>query len=177
MHPHSEHRDEFERVFETEFSYVWSSLKRLGIPERNLEDVTHDTFMVIYNHFSTYDRARPIRPWLFAFACRIASDYRKRASNARESLGVDELPDAPGSGPLQDAMLASKQATALVHAAIQTLGEERRAIFILAELDDVAMPDIARSLDLPLNTAYSRLRLAREDFRAAMVRLKGGAHV
>jgi RNA polymerase sigma-70 factor, ECF subfamily len=169
-------RTHFEAVFETEFSYVWSSLKRLGIPERELEDVTHDTFMVIYKHFANYDATRPIKPWLFAFACRVASDYRKLGRNARETA-TGEVPDAAGSGPLPDTLIAQKQAAALVHEAIQKIAEDRRPVFILAELDEVPMPEIAATLEIPLNTAYSRLRLAREEFKVAVQRLKGGNHV
>jgi RNA polymerase sigma-70 factor, ECF subfamily len=169
-------RTRFEAVFETEFSYVWSSLRRLGIPERDLEDVTHDTFMIVYKHFGSYDVSRPIKPWLFAFTCRVAADYRKLGRNAREAV-TGEVPDAAGSGPLPDATLASKQAAALVQEAIQKIAEDRRPVFILAELDEVPMPEIAATLEIPLNTAYSRLRLAREEFRAAVTRLQGRAHV
>jgi RNA polymerase sigma-70 factor, ECF subfamily len=67
-------------------------------------------------------------------------------------------------------LLEQKQNTERVHAAIQKIPEERRAVFILAELDEVAMPEIATALGIPVNTAYSKLRLAREDFRAAITR-------
>ena len=58
----------FEAVFEAELGYVWTSLRRLGVQPRDLEDVAHEVFLKAYGSFSSYDSNRPIRPWLFAFA-------------------------------------------------------------------------------------------------------------
>jgi RNA polymerase sigma-70 factor, ECF subfamily len=142
--------------------------------------VTHDTFITLHSHFETYDRNRPLKPWLFAFAFRVAADYRKLARNAREKLSeTDDGFESKQSSSSRksdpaiaraDTLLEQKQNTERVHAAIQKIPEDRRAVFILAELDEVAMPEIATALGIPVNTAYSKLRLAREDFRAAITR-------
>jgi RNA polymerase sigma-70 factor (ECF subfamily) len=172
--PEHELRRAFEATFEAEFDYVWVSLRRLGIPERDVEDVTHDTFMTVYKHFRSYDPARPIRPWLFAFACRVASDYRRLGRNAREQLTADG--DAPEDLSQMahniESDVARREEAKLVEQAIAYIHEERRPVFILAELEEQPVPVIAEALGIPLNTAYSRLRLAREDFRNAARRLQ-----
>ena len=80
----------FEAVFESELSYVWTSLRRLGVHARDLEDVAHDVFLQVHKTIARYDETRPLRPWLFAFAVRAASDYRRLARHRTDLLGDDE---------------------------------------------------------------------------------------
>lgn len=59
----------------------------------------------------------------------------------------------------------------LVTRALDAIAIERRAVFVMHDMDGIAVPEIARVLEMPLNTAYSRLRLARDEFRDAIRRL------
>lgn len=158
----------FSDIFQAELDYVWNSLRRLGIPDRDLEDLTHDVFFRVYERLADYDPARPLRPWLFGFSFRVASDYRRRFSNRREFLGADAEPVDPAPNALDH--LVQAEAIGLAQRALDSLDIERRAIFILHEIDGCAMPEIARVLTIPVNTAYSRLRLAREQFQTAVRR-------
>jgi RNA polymerase sigma-70 factor (ECF subfamily) len=159
----------FNDVFGAELDYVWNSLRRLGVPERDLEDLTHDVFFRVYERWSDYDAARPIRPWLFGFAFRVASDYRRRFSNRRELLvGAQNEPSDPGPSALDQVLRA--EAMTLAQVALAGLELERRAVFVLHEVDGCPVPEVARALGIPLNTAYSRLRLAREQFHTAVRR-------
>jgi RNA polymerase sigma-70 factor (ECF subfamily) len=158
----------FNAIFRAEFDYVWHSLRRLGVPERDLEDLTHDVFFRIYERLSDYDSARPVRPWLFGFAFRVASDYRRRFSNRRELLSPASETSDPAPTPLD--RLVQAEALTLAQTALNGIEIERRAVFILHEIDECPVPEIAKALGLPLNTAYSRLRTAREEFRSALQR-------
>src|SRR5688500_8164340 len=55
----------FEGVYRSEFAYVWQSLRRLGVAPSDLEDLAHDVFLKVHKALPTYDRARPLKPWLF----------------------------------------------------------------------------------------------------------------
>jgi RNA polymerase sigma-70 factor (ECF subfamily) len=77
------------------------------------------------------------------------------------------------TSPLVEERLVEHENRALVAAALESLDLDRRAVFVLHDLDDVPVPEIARTLDIPLNTAYSRLRVARERFVKAITRLRG----
>src|SRR6185295_3483972 len=68
----------FRAIYRAHVGYVWSSLRRLGVPERDVEDVAHDTMFAVYRKLAEYDPSRPLRPWLFGYAYRFAADYRKR---------------------------------------------------------------------------------------------------
>jgi RNA polymerase sigma-70 factor (ECF subfamily) len=160
----------FQALFRAELGYVWGSLRRLGVNERDAEDVAHDVFIQVYRKLDAYDRARPIRPWLFGFAYRAASDYRRLARPRVEVIGEDE--DAPARAPLAEDVLARAEDVALVGEALESIDLERRAVLVAYELAEVPMKEIAEVLGIPLHTAYSRLRVAREELAAAVRRAK-----
>jgi RNA polymerase sigma-70 factor (ECF subfamily) len=161
---------EFHTVFQFHGPYVWHTLRRLGVHPSDLEDQTHEVFLQVFHQFAEYDPTRPIRPWLFAFAFRKALKYRGRAQHRLEVMGHESEVADPHPTAL-DALLR-KEALDLAHAALSGLELGQRAVFILHELDGCAMPEIAATLDLALNTAYSRLRLARAAFEKAARRLR-----
>jgi len=144
-------------------------LRRLGVPERDVEDVAHDMFVIVHQRLADFDATRPVRPWLFGIAFRVASDRRRKASVQRESLDVQLLePSVPAEA---ERGLVENERRAFVRRALECVELDRRAVLVLHEIDGVPIPRVAESLGIPLNTAYSRLRLAREEFRAAVKRL------
>lgn len=157
-------------LFVMHAGYVWNSLRRLGVSHADLEDVTHEVFLEVQRHLGDYDASRPMRPWLFGFAFRLASAHRRRAHRRYEVVGEPVVAVAAGPQP-DEALMASEQRR-LVLDALESVPMDRRAVFILYEIDDVDMETVARSLGVPLNTAYSRLRVARDEFRLAVKRLR-----
>ncbi len=165
-------RAAFRALFEEHFTYVLRSLRRLGIRGADLEDLTHEVFVTVYRRLADYDPTRPIRPWLFGVALRIAAAHRRLARNKLEVLGSEEASGVADDVPLPDQRLSLHQDRALVIEALDAVELDRRAVFVMHDLDGTTVPEIAHSLGIPLNTAYSRLRLAREDFKAAVQRLR-----
>jgi RNA polymerase sigma-70 factor, ECF subfamily len=166
----------FEQIFEAEVSYVGQSLLRLGVFERDVEDLTHDVFLVVYRHLADYDPGRPLRPWLFGIAVRVALGYKRRAGHRSEVLGVAD--DAEDVVPSAEEQMEAHQARELVIAALREVDEQRRPVLIMHDIDECSMPEIAEALAIPLNTGYSRLRLARADLADAVKRLsakRGGS--
>ncbi|MCC6747616.1 MAG: sigma-70 family RNA polymerase sigma factor [Deltaproteobacteria bacterium] len=158
----------FAATYRAEVAQVWRCLRRLGVADADLEDKVHDVFVIAYRRWADYDAARPARPWLAGIALRVASDYRRAAPRRREC--TRELSEAVDPRSLPDAAVAERQARELVLAALEALDEDRRAVFVLHELEGYSVPEIATIVSAPLNTLYSRLRLAREDFAAAVRR-------
>lgn len=163
----------FRAIFDAHYDYVWLSLRRLGVHDRDREDVTNEVFFRVHGRLGTYDPSRPMRPWLFAFAVRAASDYRKLARHRRErdsdSSEGGYASVHPGPGPDEHAIRREEQR--LVASALETLDLPQRSVFVMHELDQVPVPTIAEALGIPLGTAYTRLRSARQDFAAAVRRL------
>jgi RNA polymerase sigma-70 factor (ECF subfamily) len=158
----------FRTLFDTECSYVLASLRRLGVAERECEDLGNDVFFRVHQRLADLDPARPARPWLFAFCVRVASDWRRASRNRVEVL--DAAPEATASAPGADEELARAQEKDLVMRALSALDMDKRAVFVLHELDEIAIPEVARTLEIAEGTAYSRLRAARTEFTAAVRR-------
>jgi RNA polymerase sigma-70 factor, ECF subfamily len=159
---------DFRTIFELEIGYVMRTLRRLGVAPADLEDLAHDVFLAVHQRLGSYDPARALRPWLFGFAFRVASHYRRKAGRETALDQVERVVDT-NDGP--DALLEKEARRQLVLAGLDAIELSRRAVFVLHELDGVTCDEIARTLEIPLGTTYSRLRLARQDFSAAMSRL------
>jgi RNA polymerase sigma-70 factor (ECF subfamily) len=161
---------EFRHVFEAHFSYVWNVLRRLGVAERDLEDLGQHVFLQVHTQLSNFDTRRPIRPWLFSFAYHAASNYRALARHRMELSIV--APEAVDSKPAADEQMITLQELELAELALAQVALDRRAVLLLHEVEGHGMPEIAESLGIPLNTAYSRLRLARQEYEQAVRRLR-----
>lgn len=149
----------FDEVYEHEFPYVWRTLGRLGVPAADLPDAVHDVFVVLYKRWGEIDRERPIRPWLFGVARRVAAARRRRAAPPV----VDPEPPADDAAAQRD----------LLYRALSGLDEDRRVVLILHDIEGYTGAEIAALLEIPTNTVHSRLRLARADAVAAIRRLRG----
>lgn len=161
----------FRAIFETHSAWMWNALRRLGVHERDLEDVAHEVFITVHRRLGDYDPQRPLRPWLFGIALRTAMRYRELARHRREVIGGDR--EVACEQPSVEDRIEAAQARRLVAAALESIEIHRRAVFVMHEIDGEPIPAVAEALHVPLNTAYSRLRLARADFRAAILRLTG----
>jgi RNA polymerase sigma-70 factor (ECF subfamily) len=161
--------DQFRTLYEAELAYVMRSLRRLGVPERELQDLAHDVFVVVYRRWQEFDRSRPARPWLFGIALRTASRALERSwRHAEVPVGTETMEALPAASG--DAV----EARELLLRALAAVPIDQRAVCILHDLDGLSAPDIAAVLDVPLNTVYSRLRAARERLLVALRALETG---
>jgi RNA polymerase sigma-70 factor, ECF subfamily len=163
-------RSDFGTIFEEHFSYVWNSLRHFGVHANDLEDLAHEVFLRVHERFDECDRSRPLRPWLFAFAYRVAAAHRRLARHRVEVLG-DPLNRAADTVRVDDALIVREDGE-LALKALEAVEIDRRAVFLLHEIDGVAIPEVAHALRIPVSTAYSRLRLARQEFNVAAKRLR-----
>lgn len=150
-----------------QYTEVWRMLQRLRVPEADLADAVHDVFVVVHQKLTDYDPQRPLLAWLYGIAYRVACEDRRRLRRTPLAQGEVEMQD---HGPTPDEVLAARQAQEQVLRALETLDIEKRAVFVMHDASGLAMPEVAAALRIPLNTAYSRLRLARERFAVAIRR-------
>jgi RNA polymerase sigma-70 factor (ECF subfamily) len=151
----------FRELFDRELGYVCRALRRLGVRGADLEDVAQELFVAVHHALPTYDPRRDLRPWLFSFAFRFAANYRRLARHAGyasdgafRTMSAADHPDADA----RDTVLR----------ALEALDFDRRDVIVMHDLEGFSAPEIAAQLGIPLNTVYSRLRLARGEFRDAV---------
>jgi RNA polymerase sigma-70 factor (ECF subfamily) len=154
----------FDEVYATHFAYVWRILRMFGVPDTVLEDAAQDVFVVVHRRLPEFEGRAALTTWLFAIARRVASAHRRKANDGR----TEPLADDPEGRADTFAAFSRAQATATVLAILDTMDDDKRAVFALVELEGLSVPEVSRMLDINLNTAYSRLRLARQAFEVAV---------
>jgi RNA polymerase sigma-70 factor (ECF subfamily) len=150
----------FQTVFRDHYRFVLGVLRRRGVSEAEVEDVAHDVFLVFLRRIDDYDRTRPARPWLRAIAYRVASDHRRLARHRWESAVGDELERVSGASVDSAAWVAARQV-------VEALDSSRTEVLLLHDVMGYSMREISGRLGIPLNTGYTRLRLARASMKAA----------
>jgi RNA polymerase sigma-70 factor (ECF subfamily) len=158
------HALSFDEVYTAHAAFVWRVLRTFGTPETQLEDAVQDVFVVVHRRLPEWEGRAAITTWLFAIARRVASTHRRRGGNDRTETMIDE----PAGRADTFAELSRAQTAATVMRILDTMDEDKRLVFALVELEQLSVAEVARMLDLNLNTAYSRLRLARVAFEAAV---------
>lgn len=160
---------DFRAVFDAHVSYVAATLSRLGADDRDRDDLVSEVFVRVHRSLASYDPARPMKPWLFAFAARVASEHRRLARHRREVFAEVDVA-SPDLAP--DQALEQRQSRALLDRALAELDDDKREVFVLHDLDDTPIPEVARALGIPEGTAYTRLRAARAELTATVRRLQ-----
>lgn len=162
----------FAEVYRDYFRFVWRNVRRLGIAEHAAEDVVQEVFVIIHRKLPSFEGRGTVRSWVYGILRRVVSDHRRSRAghdDQRPDRGA-ELEQLASRQAAPDARLEHAQDVALLFQLLDTLGDQKREVLILAELEELSAPEIAAALELPLNTVYSRLRLARVDFDAALAR-------
>ncbi len=149
----------FRAIFETELKYVWNTLRYLGVRSDDLRDVAQEVFLTVFQRFDDYDPTRSVRSWLFVIAYHAASNYRRLARHHREVLGSDSEP--ADADPNAEQLVAARELSERLIQMLNQIDLDQRAVLVMHDIDGIAIREIAASLSIPLNTAYSRLRLAR----------------
>jgi RNA polymerase sigma-70 factor, ECF subfamily len=163
----------FETVYEQHFDFVWSMTRRFGVPPETMDDVVQEVFMVVHKKLHTLESPEALRSWLYGIVRRRASGHHRQSWTQKTTggVGVEDMPDVDGMQSPAD-LAEQSDSVRTLWALLDSIDPPKREVFIMAELQELTCPEIAKALNIPLNTAYSRLRHAREAFEAALARQK-----
>ena len=159
----AEQRARFEALYCEHFDFVFRNLRRLGVGEAELDDALQEVYLVALRRIDEYRVGTHAKAWLFAIALRVASNQRRsqRRRGEPQALDADQL-GSTQPGPFE--LTAQTEARRVLHDFLAQLDESRRAVFVMAELEQMTAPEIAQALSANLNTVYSWLRHARLEF-------------
>jgi len=143
---------------------LWRFVRRLGIPEGDVEDVVQRALLVFAQR-SAEVKAGSERSFLFSTALRVASEARKQRARSKEQLtATDAELDVVDPSPTPDAELHQRRMRRLLDEALAMLSDEHRAVLVLCDLQEETMADASEILGIAAGTVASRLRRAREEF-------------
>ncbi len=155
---------ELVALYRTHFQFVWRSARRLGASPEALDDVVQDVFLVVARQLAEFRREASARTWLFAITLRVVREHRRTTFRHLRRVEAYAESQPPSVG---DPMARSDAARTLVRL-LDRLDDDRRTVYVLAELEGLTAQEIADGLGLNINTVYSRLRSARSILERAL---------
>jgi len=167
---------QFRALYDAHVQFVWRNLRRLGVRESDLMDVTQKVFLTAFIKLPAFEGRSALSSWLFGICQRIASDYRRSAPIRREIATDTAEFDRYGElvGELPDEVLHdgdARRRASVAESILHKLPDAQRVVFVLFELEELSGQEIADMLEISVGTVRSRLRIARETFRREVKRL------
>lgn len=153
-----------EAVFREHGAFVVRMVRRMGAPLEDVEDSAQEVFMVLQMRPDLLASGASPRSVLFGVTRRVVSS-RRRARRSAEPLNTGQY----AGEPEQERELERRRARALLDLALDALDPPRREVFVLYELEELSMREVAELVGVPLQTAYSRLHSARSAVRQVFV--------
>ncbi|MBX3259978.1 MAG: sigma-70 family RNA polymerase sigma factor [Labilithrix sp.] len=163
---------DFLAVYEELFPFVWRLARRRGVPEAALDDVCQDVFVIVHKRLAEFEGRSSLKTWVYGILNNVILTRRRttmRRDPGRAEIDPELLVD--GSSRPDDAATGA-EAARIARALLAQLGEDKRAIFVLVELEGMTVPEAAEAAQINLNTAYARLRAARAEFATAVARFQ-----
>lgn len=160
----------FDTIYAEHFAFVWRSARRLGVHDAHMDDVVQEVFVVVHRRLASFEGRSSMKTWLFGILRKVVKDERRTLRRKpTEPLTGSEWASSEAS---PHDSLARREAARVLHAWLDTLDDDKREAFVLAELEQMPMPEVAEALGVNLNTAYSRLRAARLAFEESVARFQ-----
>lgn len=155
-----------EALYREHHGFVWSSLVRLGVPGSAVDDACQDVFLIVFRRLDDFEGRSEIRTWLFAIARRVAFRHRRGAQRAERKARA--LAAEPQRLISLEELFEKRRAADLVLEAMDGLDEDKRAAMVMHVLEGMSGPQVAATLGLPVDTAYSRIKAGRRVLRARL---------
>jgi RNA polymerase sigma-70 factor (ECF subfamily) len=160
-----------DEVYERYFDFVWRNVRRMGVPEGAVDDAVQDVFLVVHRRLGEFQGRSSLETWLFGILLRVLKEHRRassrRSARLAEAEAVSRALAGRGSEGPHD-LAARNEAVRSLYRLLDQLDDEKRAIFVLVELEQLPVIEAAAALGLNVNTAYARLRAARQQFETAL---------
>ena len=158
----------FSVIYRDYFDFVWSSARRLGVGLDAIDDLVQEIFVVIHTRLGTLEHPEALRSWVYGIVRRKVSTYRRSRRTRRRLDALRLGGETQAVAPLD--LAEHTEQVSLLSKLLDELDSPKREVFVLAELGELTVPEIANLLAVPVNTAYSRLRAARQAFNESLAR-------
>jgi RNA polymerase sigma-70 factor (ECF subfamily) len=155
------------------YASMWRLLRRLGVRPDQLDDATQEVFWVAARRLSDIEAGRE-HSFLYGVALRVAASELRLQKAAMPLVEFEQIPSLVDQRPSPEEQLAERQAREVLDDVLNRLPIDLRTVFVLYELEGLEVRQIAELEEIPVGTASSRLRRAREEFSAIAKRVRAG---
>lgn len=150
---------EFDAVYRAQVGAVWRALSGLGVRGADLHDACQEVFLVVHRRLPEFDGRHKVSTWIHAICINVAYAWRRRAAK-REPLVDADATATTAHDPERE--LSAREAADALRRLLDVLDDDKRAIFVLYEVGEMSMREVAEAVGCPLQTAYSRYHAARK---------------
>jgi len=167
---------DFDAVYEDLVEFVWRTVRRMGVRAADADDVVPDGFVIGHRRLAEFEGRAQLKTWVFKILVHEVRHYwrthqRKPGDRAGENATLlQTLLADHESGPA--ASLERVEALRVLDRLLAGLDEDKREVFVLAEIEQMTAAEIGEIVDANANTVASRLRAARQDFERALARFR-----
>jgi RNA polymerase sigma-70 factor (ECF subfamily) len=156
----------FDEVYVDHAAFVWRVLRGMGVSEALVEDALQDVFMVVHRRLAEFDGRGSVKTWLFQIAYRTACAYRRKVRRSGGHEPFEDSVEARTANPAEEA--ERRETLSLLGSLLDGLDDDKRAVLVLADIEELTAPEIAVITGTRLNTVYTRLRRARSELSQAL---------
>ena len=167
---------DFDAVYEDQVEFVWRTVRRMGVRAADADDVVQDVFVIVHRRLSEFEGRAQLKTWVFKILLHVVRHYwrtHQRKPGDRAGENVTEMQGLMAdheAGPA--ASLERVEALRILDRLLTGLDQDKREVFVLAEIEQMTAAEIAEIVEANPNTVASRLRAARQDFEKALARFR-----
>ena len=161
-------RSRLEKMFRAHHELVWRTLRRLGLGPEQAADAAQQAFLIAAERLNDI-RHGSERAFLFGTAIRLA---RTAYRSGRRFQLEDDMDHRADAGSKLEEVVDRRRAVELADRVLAQMEPSLLTVFVLFEIEGLSTPEIAELVGVPLGTAASRLRRAREAFRSTAARME-----
>lgn len=159
-------------VYDAHVEFVARMARGLGVPSSGVDDVVQDVFLVVHEKLHTFEGRAQLKTWIARIVLNVVRSHRRAHAKRRGMDPLDDEAAVDESGKTPHQVALEREAVRLLREILEAMPEEQRAIFVLSEIEGLEMAEIAETLSVNVNTAYSRLRLARKTYERGVERVR-----
>jgi RNA polymerase sigma-70 factor (ECF subfamily) len=159
-----------EEIYDQHYAFVWRVARRLGVGDAALDDVVQEVFVVMHRRRQELDMTGSIPALLYGVTRRVAGRVREVARQQQTRLAVVDSATAPTHDADPESHALMQERAAVVRDALDAMDEDKRVMFLLTQVEGMSIPEAAAVVDVNVNTAYARARVARELVQKAIAR-------
>ena len=167
---------DFDAVYEAHLDFVWRTVRRMGVRPADTDDVVQEVFFVVHRRLAEFEGRAQLKTWVFKILVHVVRHYWRTHQRKPGDHAADDLAElqtlAADHEESPTARLERVEALRVLDGLLARLDEDKREVFVLAEIEKMTAAEIAEIVEANVNTVSSRLRAARQEFEKALLRYR-----
>jgi RNA polymerase sigma-70 factor (ECF subfamily) len=167
---------DFDAVYEAHLDFVWRTVRRMGVRPADTDDVVQEVFFVVHRRLAEFEGRAQLKTWVFKILVHVVRHYWRTHQRKPGDHAADDLAElqtlAADHEESPTARLERVEALRVLDGLLARLDEDKREVFVLAEIEQMTAAEIAEIVEANVNTVSSRLRAARQEFEKALLRYR-----